>query len=454
MTGTEDATPADKPGTGRGWIVAATVIGTTIEWYDFFIYGTAAALVFNKIIFPTFDPVAGTMAAFATFAIGLIVRPFGGIVFGHFGDRVGRKTTLMISLLLMGIPTTLIGLVPTYSSIGLWSAAILVTLRVLQGFALGGEWGGAVLMAVEHAPKAQRAFYGALPQAGIAAGLLLSSVAFAVVSHMSEASFLSWGWRLPFLLSVVLVVVGVLARWKVAESPAFLAVEHAGQKVALPGVTVVKHYWRALLLAIGAKLGEVTLFYLATVFTLSYATTTLGMPRQQVLNAIMIAAALACVTIPLFGVVGDRFGQRRVFAFGAIFLAVFAVPMFWMMDSRDPALFLLAVIGALAICQPSMYALLPSLFAAQFPAEIRCSGVSLCFQIAAAIGSGVAPIVATLLLVRFGTTLPIAAYLVGLGLLAAICAASMQPVHPGASQDLSRPIYEDPPRPLPAVADA
>jgi MFS family permease len=214
---------------------------------------------------------------------------------------------------------------------------------------------------------------------------------------MRESSFLAWGWRLPFLSSVVLVVVGVLARWKVAESPAFLAVVQTGQKVALPGVTVVKHHWRALLLAIGAKLGEVTLFYLATVFALSYATTTLGMPRQQVLNAIMIAAALACVTIPLFGVVGDRFGHRRVFALGALYLAVFAVPMFWMMDSRQPALFLLAIIGALAICQPSMYALLPSLFAAQFPAEIRCSGVSLCFQIAAAIGGGVAPIVATLL---------------------------------------------------------
>jgi MFS transporter, MHS family, shikimate and dehydroshikimate transport protein len=249
---------------------------------------------------------------------------------------------------------------------------------------------------------------------------------------MRESSFLSWGWRLPFLFSIILVVVGVLTRWKIAESPAFTAVEESGQRVALPGVTVLTHHWRVLLLAIGTKLGEVTLFYLATVFALSYAKTTLGMPRQQVLNAIMIAAALACVTIPLFGIVGDRFGQRRVFALGALYLAAFAIPMFWLMDSSQPALFLLAIIGAIAICQPSMYALLPSLFAAQFPAEVRCSGVSLCFQIAAAIGGAVAPLAATWLLARFGTTLPIAAYLIALGLLAAICAMSMRPVQSAA----------------------
>jgi MHS family shikimate/dehydroshikimate transporter-like MFS transporter len=423
-----ESTKGQTPGTARAWIVAATVIGTTIEWYDFFIYGTAAALVFNKIFFPSFDAAAGTIAAFATFAIGLLARPFGGIVFGHFGDRFGRKSTLMVSLLLMGIPTMLIGLVPAYESIGLWAAAILVTLRLLQGFALGGEWGGAVLMAVEHAPKARRVLFGALPQAGAPAGLLLASLTFALVSHMHEASFLAWGWRLPFLLSIVLVAVGVLVRWKVAESPAFITVLRAGKKVDLPGVEVVRRYWRRLLLTIGAKLGEVTLFYLVTVFTLSYATTKLGIPRQQALNAIMIAAGLACGTIPLFGLLGDRFGQRRVFALGALYLALFAVPMFWMIDSRDPTLFFLAVIGALSIGHPSMYAPEPSLFAAQFPPEIRYSGVSLGFQVAAAIGGGLAPILATLLLARFGTSLPIAAYLVGLGLLAAFCAESMQPV--------------------------
>jgi MHS family shikimate/dehydroshikimate transporter-like MFS transporter len=331
-----ESTAAQTPGTARAWIVAATVIGTTIEWYDFFIYGTAAALVFNKVFFPSFDPAAGTIAAFATFAIGLLARPFGGIVFGHFGDRFGRKSTLMVSLLLMGIPTTLIGLVPAYKSIGLWAAAILVTLRLLQGLALGGEWGGAVLMAVEHAPKARRVLFGALPQAGAPAGLLIASLTFALVGHMPEASFIAWGWRLPFLLSIVLVAVGVLVRWKVAESPAFITVLRAGKTVDLPGVEVVRRYWRTLLLTIGAKLGEVTLFYLVTVFTLSYATTKLGIPRQQALNAIMIAAGLACGTIPLFGVLGDRFGQRRMFALGGLYLALFAVPMFWMIDSRDP----------------------------------------------------------------------------------------------------------------------
>lgn len=234
-------------------------------------------------------------------------------------------------------------------------------------------------------------------------------------------------------MSIVLVAVGVLVRWKVAESPAFITVLRAGKKVDLPGIEVVRRYWRTLLLTIGAKLAEVTLFYLVTVFTLSYATTKLGIPRQQALNAIMLAAGLACGTIPLFGLLGDRFGERLVFTLGGLYLALFAVPMFWMIDSRDPTLFFLAVIGALSIGHPSMYASEPGLFAAQFPAEIRYSGVSLGFQVAAAIGGGLAPILATLLLARFGTSLPITAYLVGLGLLAATCAASMRPVQRGGS---------------------
>jgi MFS family permease len=333
----------------------------------------------------------------------------------------------MVSLLLMGIPTTLVGLVPTYDSIGLWSAAILVTLRLLQGLALGGEWGGAVLMAVEHAPQAQRALFGAMPQAGAPAGLLISTLVFALVGGMPEARFLAWGWRLPFLMSFILVAVGVVVRMKVAESPAFVRVLRTGKKADLPVVNVLKRHWHTLLLGIGAKLGEVTLFYIVTVFLLSYATTTVGVPRQQVLNAMMIAAALACGTIPLFGVLGDRFGQRRVFALGGLYLALFSIPMFWMIDSGDPILFLLAVVGALSIAHPSMFGTEPGLFAAQFPAEIRYSGVSVCFQAAAAIGGGLAPIIATLLLARSGTDLSIGIYLVGLAVLAAICGLSLAP---------------------------
>jgi len=425
------STAPEARGTGtaaRSWVVAATVIGTTIEWYDFLLYGTAAALVFDKIIFPSFDPVAGRIAAFATFAIGLFARPFGGIVFGHFGDRLGRKATLMVSLLLMGIPTMLIGLIPTYESIGLWSAAILVVLRLLQGLAVGGEWGGAILMAVEHAPNSQRALFGALPQVGAPAGVLISTLTFSLVSALPEAQFFAWGWRLPFLLSIILVAVGFVVRWKVAESPAFMKVLHTGSTIRVPGVQVVERHWRTLVLAVGAKLGEVTLFYLVTVFLLSYATTRLGMPRQQVLNALMIASTLACVTIPLFGVLGNRFGERRVFALGGLFLALFAIPMFWLIDSGNPILFLLAVIGALSIAHASMYGAEPSLFAAQFPAELRYSGVSIGFQVPAAIGGGLAPIVAILLLEYFMTALPIGLYLVVLALLAVLCATAMRQV--------------------------
>jgi metabolite-proton symporter len=409
------------------WIAGATMIGTTIEWFDFFIYGTAAALVFNKLFFPSFDTTTATLASLATFSIGLFFRPLGGLIFGHFGDRVGRKSMLMSSLLLMGIPTVLIGLVPTYESIGLWAAAILVTLRVLQGIALGGEWGGAVLMAVEHAPRDKASLFGSLPQAGVPAGLLLAAGAFALLGQLSERDFLTWGWRMPFVASFVLVIIGLLVRSRIAESPVFAEIRDKKSLIALPAATVVRSHLRSLMLAVGAKLGEVTLFYVITVFVLSYATTTLGFSRGTVLQAIMIAAALALMTIPLFGWIGDRAGQRTVYFFGAVLLASFAVPMFALIETRSVVWLTVSIVTALGIIYPLMYGPQPSLYSAQFPPEVRYSGISLGVQLAGAIGGGLAPIVATSLLVKFGNTIAVGAYLGVLGIVAGVCVYFMKP---------------------------
>lgn len=412
----------------KSWVAAATVIGTTIEWYDFFIYGTAAALIFNKLFFPSFDTTAGTLAAFGTFAIGLFARPFGALAFGHFGDRVGRKSMLMLSLFLMGVPTVLIGLVPTYDQIGIWAAVALVILRILQGIALGGEWGGAVLMAVEHAPKGRRSLFGSLPQAGVPLGLLLSTGAFTLVSLLPEQDLLSWGWRIPFLASFVLIAVGVLVRSKVTESPAFNEVKRNGLTVALPAAQVFGRHWKSLALAVGSKLAEVTLFYIVTIFVLSYATSKLGMPRPSVLNAIMLASVVAFITIPLFGWIGDRIGQRTIYAAGGFLLAVFAIPFFMLVETRETVFLTCGIVLALGIFYPMMYGPQPGLLSAQFPPEVRYSGISLGVQIAGAIGGGLAPIIATGLLARYGTTSSIGYYIMALGILAALCASLMRPV--------------------------
>lgn len=405
----------------KRWVAAATVIGTTVEWYDFFIFGTASALVLNRLFFPSLDPLTGTLAAFATFAVGLFARPIGGLVFGHFGDRVGRKSMLLLSLFLMGVPTVLIGLLPTYDSIGIWAAVLLVILRICQGLAVGGEWGGAVLMAVEHADPKERSLFGSLPQIGTPAGLICATLAFSFASGLPEASFLAWGWRVPFLISVVLIALGAFVRTKVAESPAFIEAKASGRTVALPGAKIVSSHIRPLALAVGAKLAEVTLFYLVTVFVLQYTTVTLGLPRAYILNSILIAASVGLLTIPLFGYLGDRFGLRLVYGLGALLLAVAAVPLFLTVSNGDPSFIRVAIVICLGGIYPMMYGIQPALYSAQFPAAVRYSGISLGVQIAAAIGGGLAPIIAASLLSATGGTTAIGFYLSGLALLAAAC---------------------------------
>lgn len=406
----------------------ASMVGTTIEWYDFFLYGSAAALIFNKLFFPSIDPILGTLAAFGTYAVGFFARPFGGVVFGHFGDRVGRKKMLLISLIMMAIPTVLIGLLPTYESIGIWAAIILVIFRVFQGLAVGGEWGGAILLAVEHAPKDKKGFFGSLPQAGVAPGLLLSSFALYLVSLLPDEQLYSWGWRIPFLASFILLIVGVYIRLKVEETPDFEKIDQNKHQDGMPIVKILKNHRKNVLKIMGARIGEVTWFYTAATFSLAYATNTLGLAKTDILPAVMAGAAVSFITIPLAGLLSDKFGHRNVFLTGTVCLLIFAGFFFKMLATLDPTMIILAMVIAIGGVYALLYGPEGSLFSRQFPAEVRYSGISIGVQIAGAIGGGLAPIVATSLLALTDNTSPIyvVIYLMAVGALAFIGAYFMR----------------------------
>jgi MFS transporter, MHS family, shikimate and dehydroshikimate transport protein len=376
----------------------ASLIGTTIEWYDFFLYGTAAALVLDKIFFPTFDPFVAKLASLTTYAVGFVARPLGGIIIGHFGDRIGRKSMLVLTLMIMGIATFLIGVLPTYAQVGPVAAVLLILLRVAQGFGVGGEWGGAILMAVEHAPPGRRGFYGSWPQIGVPAGLLLSTLIFTPFSRLPQESFLSWGWRVPFLLSAVLVIVGLVIRVRILETPAFSRMKEERREARQPILEVLRHYPREVLVAMGARLAENGAFYIYTVFVLIYATSRVGMDRSIVLTGIMIAAALELVAIPLFGALSDVIGRRPVYLFGAITTGVLAYPLFWMMDSARPSLVWLALVLALSVGHAAMYAPQGAFFSELFGARVRYSGASLGAQLSSVLAGGLSPIIATTLL--------------------------------------------------------
>lgn len=405
----------------------ASMMGTTIEWYDFFIYGTAAALIFNKLFFPAFDPLTGTLASFATYTVGFLARPLGGIVFGHFGDKVGRKSMLLITLLMMGIPTIIIGLIPTYEQIGYWAAVILVVMRIIQGLAVGGEWGGAVLMAVEHAPKGRKGFFGSLPQTGVAPGLILSSLAMAAVASLPEKDMLGWAWRIPFVASVLLLMVGWFIRVKVAESPDFEKMKQRGQEVKLPVVYVLKNHWKSLLKVCGARLAEVTWFYTVATFALSYGTMQLGLTKSLMLNAIIAGATLAFFFMPITGILGDKFGHRRIFAIGAVGICLFGFAFFKLLAANTDAYVYLAMVIAIGIIYSLLYGPEGNLFSAQFPSHVRYSGISLGVQVSGAIGGGLAPLIATWLLkAGNGNPLMLASYLTGLGIIALISVSLMK----------------------------
>jgi metabolite-proton symporter len=398
-------------------IAAASFVGTAIEWYDFFLYGTAAALVFNKLFFPKVDSLIGALLAFGTFAVGFLARPVGGIVFGHFGDRLGRKAMLSLTLLIMGIATFAIGILPTYETIGVAAPLLLVTLRLAQGFGLGGEWGGAVLMAVEHAPPNRRGFYGSWPQTGAPAGLLLSTAAFALVSRLPEPALLAWGWRIPFLASALLVGVGAFIRLCVVESPELARVKAASAEARLPILDVLEHHKRSVALAMSARVAENAYFYVYTTFVLAYATQRAHVTRETVLTGVLIAAALHLVAIPLFGLLSDVVGRRPVYMFGAIFSGAFTVPFFLLVGTGRPSLVWLAIVAGVSVGHAAMYGPQASFFSELFGARIRYTGASLGYQLASVIAGGLSPMIAAALLeAAHGGFWPIALYMMALAI--------------------------------------
>ncbi|MGW8572624.1 MFS transporter [Streptomyces niveus] len=412
-----------------GRIVAASLVGTTIEWYDFFLYGSAAALVFNTLFFPSSDPLVGTLLAFLTYAVGFAARPLGGIVFGHYGDKIGRKKLLVFSLLLMGGATFAMGLLPTHATIGVGAPILLTVLRLVQGFALGGEWGGAILIVSEHGGDKRRGFWASWPQAGAPGGNLLATGVLALLAAVqSDEAFLAWGWRIPFLLSGLLVVIGLWIRISVEESPVFLeaqrkAADEAARpaggagasgapavKEAAPVVQVFRKSWREVLVAIGTRFGENVSYYILTAFVLVYVTVHLELPKSDALNAVLIGSAVHFVTIPMWGALSDRLGRRPVTQIGAIGMVGWAFAFFALLDTESfPVITLAVTVGLLF--HGAMYGPQAAFISEMFDTKVRYSGASMGSQLASIIGGALAPLIAVELLKDYDSSLPVSVYL-------------------------------------------
>jgi MFS family permease len=409
--------PSKAP--SRSSIFAASFIGTSIEWYDYYIFGTASALVFGSLFFPQFDPVAGTLAAFATFAVGFLARPLGAAVVGHFGDRVGRKSMLVLTLLLTGGATFLIGLLPTFAAIGIGAPILLVALRLAQGFGVGGEWGGAVLIATEHASPRRRAVYGSFAQFGVPVGVLTSNLAFLAVAPMPEEDFLSWGWRLPFLASIVLVVIGILVRRRLQDAPEF---ERLKQQQAVSRVPVADLFRRApltLALASLAAIAPPAIGYTVIVYMLTYGTTTVGFARPLLLTLILLSTVVWIATIVVSALLADRYGAKPVYVVGAVTAVVWPLPMFALVDTGSAGLAFVAFAVA-AVVQGLIVGAQGRLFTEIFDVRIRYSGASIAYQLGGMIGGAITPIAATALFAAYGSSTAIAVYLTALCLLSLV----------------------------------
>ena len=396
-------------------VVGASLIGTTIEWYDFFLYTSAAALVFNKLFFPTSDPLTGTLLAFLTYAVGFLARPIGGLVFGHFGDRLGRKKLLVVSLVLMGGSTTAMGLLPTFATAGVAAPILLTALRLIQGFALGGEWGGAVLIVSEHGDDRRRGFWASWPQCGAPGGNLLATAVLAILAAtQSDATFLAWGWRIPFLLSGVLLLIGLWIRLAVAESPVFLAAQRKAPEVKhVPILDVLRHNRREILVTIGARMAENVSYYVITAFILVYVTTGLHLPKALGLTAVLIGSAVHFVSIPLWGMLSDRVGRRPVYLFGALGMAAWSFAFFALLDTKSAPVIVAATTVGLVL-HGAMYGPQAAFFAEQFPTRVRYTGLSVGGQLSSIAAGAVAPLIAVALFQSWHSTIPVSLYVVSM----------------------------------------
>ncbi len=411
-------------------VVLSTLIGATVEWYDFFIFGTMSALFLNELFFPNVDAMTGTLLSFMAFATAWFARPIGGIVAGHIGDRIGRKTVLYWSFILMGVATTAIGLLPTYETAGVVGAILLVALRILQGLSVGGEYGGAVVTLVEHAEPSRRGFYGTLSQVGTLLGLLLGTLTFFLIAVVERDSLLTWGWRVPFLLSAALLLVGVYIRSKMEESPDFVKVREAGEIEAQPLLEVVRRYFRQFLSVFFAQGAPNAFFYTCVVFMVSYGVRTGGFTQSQMLGAVCVGAIVEIITLPLFGTLADRIGRRKVFVFGIVFLCLSAVPFFLAVQSKSFGALLLGYVAIMGIGHSSALAAVPALFAEMFPPRVRFTGLSAAYQLSGALLAGPLPIVATLLIASAGGSLWLfAGYLIAIGVVSLIAIMLGVPHH-------------------------